>query len=285
MRVGWMVGFAAVLSAFASAQQPAANQASTERAALLARFDNPQDFLLRSGAGGTEWDVNYRTFIQTDETAASRGFPSHAAAARAILADAAKSPANVEKHLGFVLHIKHFSQAYRPESATADLRDLYTRLVDVKLGVNPRDLTPRAAAVRYVREHGMEIPSQDVVVALDTLFQNIDSKGQPFTQTELERDALEIARILGPTARTGAAAAWLRCEKSKCVPSTSTSVLVVNQAENSGVFMRLYAAADCPPDNCGVESIVVVDVESRDGGWIGVRNRLGPSTVSVQIAK
>jgi hypothetical protein len=158
------------------------------------------------------------------------------------------------------------------------------------LTVSQRDLTPRAAAVRYVREHGLEIPSQDVVVALDTVFQNIDSKVQPFTQAELERDALEIARILGPTARTGAAAAWLRCEKSNCVPSTSTSVLVVNQAEDSGsggtaVFMRLFAPADCPPDYCAVKSLVVVDVEFRDGSWVGLRNRIGPSKVSVKVSK
>jgi len=139
--VGWIVAAVTALSGFPAAQQPAPNQANAERAALLARFDNPQDFLPRSGAGGTEWDAQYRTFIQTDEAATSKGLPTHAVAARQVLADAAKDPANVERHLGFVLHIKHFSQAYRPESATADLRALYEDLVDVKLGAKPRDRT------------------------------------------------------------------------------------------------------------------------------------------------
>ena len=132
-RFGSIAALAIACSAVAAAQQAPTNQAGAERAALLARFDNPQDFLPRSGAGGTEWDANYRTFIQTDEAATSKGLPTHAAAAKQILADAAKSAANVDRHLGFVLHIKHFSQAYRPESATRDLRSLYESLVDLKL--------------------------------------------------------------------------------------------------------------------------------------------------------
>ena len=48
--------------------------------------------------------------------------------------DAAKSREALAKHLGWVLFIKHFSQAYRPESATADLKRLYEDLVDLKLG-------------------------------------------------------------------------------------------------------------------------------------------------------
>jgi len=152
-RAGWIVAFAIVLSALASAQQTPTNQASPERTALLARFDNPQPFLPRSGAGGTEWDASYRTFIQTDEAASSKGLPTHAEAARRILEDAAKSAANLDRHLGFVLHIKHFSQAYRPESATDDLRQLYEDLVDLKLGATPPDRTTGPVASDRVTIH------------------------------------------------------------------------------------------------------------------------------------
>jgi len=126
---------------------------SPEKAALMARFDNPRDFLPRSGAGGTEWDSQYRCFIQTDADAVSKGMPTHAEAAKAILADAAKGSQNVERHLGWVLHIKHFSQAYRPESATSDLRDLYEDLVDMKLGAKPRDRSVGPAASDRVTIH------------------------------------------------------------------------------------------------------------------------------------
>ncbi len=110
-----------------------------DKAALMARFDNPKDHLPPSGAGGTEWDAQYRCFIQTDEAAVSKGLPTHAEAAQAILADAAKSPANLDRHLGWVLHIKHFSQAYRPDSATTALRQLYEDLVNLKLGGKPAE--------------------------------------------------------------------------------------------------------------------------------------------------
>jgi acetyl esterase/lipase len=130
-----MILFVAAASGLVAAQQPA--QTNPERAALITRFDHPENFLPRSGAGGTEWDACYRSFIQTDADAVSKGLPTHAEAARQILSDAVKSAANVERHLGWVLHITHFSQAYRPEAATADLRHLYEDLVDVKLGIKP----------------------------------------------------------------------------------------------------------------------------------------------------
>ena len=108
--------------------------AGPEKAAWMAKFENPAKHLPPSGAGGIEWDAQYRCFIQTDEDAASKGLPTHAEAARAILADAAKNAANLDKHLGWTLHIKHFSQAYRPAAATEALRNLYGQLVDLKLG-------------------------------------------------------------------------------------------------------------------------------------------------------
>ncbi len=92
-------------------------------------WDKAEQFLPASGPGGTEWDAPYRSFIQTDESAVSKGFPTHAEAAAQIRADAAKSAANHQKHKGWVLFIKHYSRAYRPESATADLRRLYEQLL------------------------------------------------------------------------------------------------------------------------------------------------------------
>ena len=107
----------------------AIRRAAGNQRAELAKFDDPKAYLPASGPGGTEWDAQYRSFIQTDENALAKGLPSHAEAAKQIRADAAKSPGSLRKHRGWVLYIKHYSQTYRPEAATRDLRRLYEELV------------------------------------------------------------------------------------------------------------------------------------------------------------
>jgi len=120
------------------AARPEGPQAAVPAAARaeLAKWDNPAAYLPPSGPGGTEWDAAYRSFIQTDESAAAKGFPTRAEAAAQIKADAAQSPENLRKHKGWVLFIKHYSQAYRPEEATADLRILYEELVAMGAGAD-----------------------------------------------------------------------------------------------------------------------------------------------------
>jgi acetyl esterase/lipase len=110
------------------------NQAPGDKPAELAKFDQPAAHLPAKGPGGTEWDAQYRSFIQSDENAVSKGFPTHAEAAQQIKADAAKDPANLQKHKGWVLFIKHYSQAYRPQEATDALRKLYQDLVEMEFG-------------------------------------------------------------------------------------------------------------------------------------------------------
>jgi acetyl esterase/lipase len=120
-----------------SEDSPAAKTSGKEdasRRAELAKWDAADSHRSQTGPGGTEWDGQYRSFIQSNENAASKGFPTHADAARQIKEDAAKSPEALAKHLGWVLFIKHFSQAYRPEEATADLKCLYEDLVSMKMG-------------------------------------------------------------------------------------------------------------------------------------------------------
>jgi len=109
--------------------------------AELAKWDRADQYRSQTGPGGTEWDGQYRSFIQTSESAAAKGFPTHAEAARQIKEDAAKTPEALAKHLGWVLFIKHFSQAYRPEEATADLKRLYADLVAMQSSDVPRAAT------------------------------------------------------------------------------------------------------------------------------------------------
>jgi acetyl esterase/lipase len=110
------------------------NQAPTDKRTELAKFDEPAAPLPAQGPGGTEWDAHYRSFIQSDENAVAKGFPTHAEAAQQIKADAGKSPANLQKHKGWVLFIKHYSQAYRPPEATDALRRFYQDLVEMEFG-------------------------------------------------------------------------------------------------------------------------------------------------------
>jgi len=91
-------------------QAPPDAPAAPEPAAELAKFDRPHEHLPRSGPGGTEWDAQYRSFIQTDDSATSKGFPSHAEAAKQIKADAVKSAEARQKHQGWILYITHFSR-------------------------------------------------------------------------------------------------------------------------------------------------------------------------------
>ncbi len=105
------------------------------RSAELQKFDNPQDSLPKSGPAGGEWDRQYRSFIQTDTDATSKGIPTHAQAAQQIIADAAQSNDKLQIHKAWLLYIKHYSQSYRPESATADMKQLFAALVDMEFGV------------------------------------------------------------------------------------------------------------------------------------------------------
>jgi acetyl esterase/lipase len=119
----------------ATAAPGPSQSALAARSAEMAKFDQPLDHIPKSGPAGTQWDRQYRSFIQTDQDAASKGLPSHADAGQQILADAAQSAEKLQMHKGYVLYIKHFSQAYRPEQATADLKALYASIIDKELGI------------------------------------------------------------------------------------------------------------------------------------------------------
>jgi len=113
---------------------PATPERSSDQSTEMAKWDDADKHRSQTGPGGTGWDSQYRSFIQTDENATSKGFLTHAEAAKQVLADAATSPDNLRRHKLWVLYIKHFSQAYRPDSATADLKRLYEDLVAMESG-------------------------------------------------------------------------------------------------------------------------------------------------------
>ncbi len=136
------------------------------KAVELAKFDDPQPHMARTGPGGTAWDAQYRCFIQTDENAISKGLPTHAAASAQIKTDAALSNENLQKHKGWILYIKHFSQAYRPDTATADFKWLYSNLVNMEFGDKSSAASAPSSALSFAGDPRVNI-RRDVVYGND----------------------------------------------------------------------------------------------------------------------
>ncbi|MFC1734711.1 alpha/beta hydrolase fold domain-containing protein [Candidatus Hydrogenedentota bacterium] len=141
--------------------------------AELMKFDHAEDHIVKPGPGGTEWDSQYRSFIQTNEKAVSKGFPSHSEAAEQIIADARLSAENMTKHKNRTIFIKHFSSKYRPHEATTALWVLYRKLVYIEHGQKP----PWAPAPRTESDKSFEGDPR-LTVYRDVVYGNIDPKFQ-----------------------------------------------------------------------------------------------------------
>jgi acetyl esterase/lipase len=164
----------AALAAMVVCAQPARGQStsaavapvSPARAAELAKFENPRPYMAASTPGGTAWDAQYRSFIQTDANAASKGLPTHAESAEQVKADAALSAAKLQQHKGWILFIKNASQAYRPDEATEALKALYSDLVAMEFGVLPSPAATPAATLPFDGDARLVI-HRDVVYGVD----------------------------------------------------------------------------------------------------------------------
>jgi hypothetical protein len=65
-------------------------------------------------------------------------------------------------------------------------------------------------------------------------------------------------------------------------------VIVVNEADETPTGTAVYLRVFLPSDSAeydGYKWIVIVDVERRESGWVGVRNRLGPTKIGVRLNK
>jgi acetyl esterase len=154
-----------------------------DKRAEFAKFDEPAAHLPAKGPGGTEWDSHYRSFIQSDQNAVVKGLPDHAEAARQIKADAARDPAHLQRHKGWVLFVKHHSQAYRPPEATEVLRQLYQDLIEMEFGIRPEPTSARQTP-GGVTTDGLTI-HRDVVYGK--------------THPEVQRLDAYLVKLTGPT--------------------------------------------------------------------------------------
>jgi len=136
----------------------------------------------------------------------------------------------------------------------------------------------RVAAARFAIQNGWQFPKTNIVVAIDAFFGAVD--GHPVRQSiaDEEKEALEIAKLLGPDVKTARAASVLDCPTGRgrppCYAKDVTVVIVGGLWEGntpgSGVQMH----------SPGSMTQAVIDLERRDGGWVGTRYRLGPTTLN-----
>ncbi len=163
---------------------PAALAAEADQTGMSARelelkkFDEAEKYFKQPSPAGTQWDSQYRSLIQTNDNAVSKGFPSHAEAVAQIAADAAKSPEKLALHKHYVLFIVHGSQKYRPEEATEWLRKLWADLVALEFGEEPAAAEPSAAEEKPLPFDGdprLTIYRDVVYGKIDPKLQNLDA--------------------------------------------------------------------------------------------------------------
>ena len=138
----------------------------------------------------------------------------------------------------------------------------------------------RLAAVQFAIANGWHLPKTNLVVALDTTLGAVDGRPIKISDEQQAAEASAIARLLGSEVKTGWATDYLDCpSRGVCFPK-STPVLVVNglfEGEND-ILVRLYIPAEAPGQPIALTS-AIIDVETRDTGWTGVRYRQAPETL------
>jgi hypothetical protein len=151
----------------------------------------------------------------------------------------------------------------------------------------PAPVTVRIAALRFAVANGLELPPGDLAVAVETGFERIHVAPSKMGTAELYSQAVAIATATGRGAKTGSAASLLSCRQRACAPATRASVLLIDEPTGSdgskaSVYVRLYEPSDVTEYDA-VLSHGVVDVAQKDGQWVGVRFRVGPSKVRIKL--
>jgi hypothetical protein len=141
----------------------------------------------------------------------------------------------------------------------------------------------RVAAARFAMQNGWQFPKTKLVVAIDAFFGAVD--GHPVRQSivDQEKEALEIAKLLGPDVKTAFARSLLDCPNGRnpCY-AKDVAVFVVSgmwEGNTPGAYVQLYLPGSKPGDPSTMTH-AAIDLERRDGGWVGARYSLGPSTLT-----
>jgi hypothetical protein len=148
-------------------------------------------------------------------------------------------------------------------------------------------LSARVAAVRFALDNGWKIPDENLVVAVESQFNNVvDGAIVNSAEVDRLRDASAIARLIGPAVTTGAAAQMLTCRQHKCVPAAGRGVAVISEPEATGkgiavIGIQVYLPSSDPKFD-GLLLTGVIELEQRGAGWVGARNRAGPTLLGVR---
>jgi hypothetical protein len=138
----------------------------------------------------------------------------------------------------------------------------------------------RVAAVRFALAQGWQLPTTNAVVALETTFGWPD--GTPVKQSaeETAREAAEIAKLLGPSVRTGRAGDHVLCPERRCYAANDVWVIIVDGLAAGEIDIRIRVfAPDAVRNQPSTLTSAVIDLERRENGWIGTRYRRTPNTI------
>lgn len=142
---------------------------------------------------------------------------------------------------------------------------------------------PRVAAVRYAIANGWNLAEPNIIVILESTLGAISGRAVPQTEAQRDQEAAEIAKHLGPTARTGRAREYLDCPSPGIcftAPGVTSKVLVVNGLfqGHDDILIRLYIP---PTLNNGRDAMskAIVDLERRGNAWAGLRYAEAPNTL------
>ena len=137
---------------------------------------------------------------------------------------------------------------------------------------------PRVAAVQFALKNGWEFPKTNVVVANEAFFGAVDGHPDRKSIADQEKEALEIAKLLGPDVKTAWAVQKLDCPQGpgrRPCYAKDISVVVVGglyvDQPSSGI--QVYSPG-------GTMKHAVIELEKRETGWVGTRYSLGPGTLT-----
>ena len=138
----------------------------------------------------------------------------------------------------------------------------------------------RVAAVRFAIQNGWTFPSTNVVVS--TVFDRGVMHGSPMTRSQAPANT-EIARMLGPAVKAEWPAKYLDCagDRGPCWARGEISVLEVGEmlTDSTDVLLRFYAGP-AKPGEPATSTSAVIEMGRRGTGWVGMRYRTGPQSIT-----
>lgn len=160
-------------------------------------------------------------------------------------------------------------------------------VLSVPAGAQEGYATAREAALRFALANGISLPTKDAIVAYESEFMKVDGRRNAASAEQLQRAATDLARAVGPSATAASTQTSLTCVKSNCVPKSAPVIIVDDPNSDNGVesvLVQVLLRSDVPEFD-GYKVIVLVDVQERNGRWIGLQNRRGPTKVGVRFSR